>query len=641
MSDNEIKQEMKEECINYIYNYFNGQQINIANGNATVHGTQYINPSEASNDEKVEHAFITERVKGIQGNFVETTSYKKALESLKENNLLLLSGNSGIGKSETSIILAAQFEPEYEMKIIEGADIGGSNEIKEVIKLIKKSYTKKEIIVFDDFLGKTKLNEENLYLSTIEDIFKLIKGNQNKKIILNSRSTIVECLKAINSSIADYLEYDIMEIDLNKWDNNKDKCEIFAKYIIRHNMVDGFQIFLSDEKGLNSIIEHPNFTPLVIDRAVNKCKKVRPNEYLQTILDLLNHPDFMWKKEIEALNSYSSDYLKILHSLSDTYVQKKIVEDSFLYYMKGKKVDYNETLSSTIERVNALVKYDNYGKLTFKHPSVIDTLLKNISEKDRSDLISGALYIEQIERLDTKKEYIRNILDTEEIFRLKALPITYANSSFELPNIIPIKYLEYVLEWNLQVDENLIVVILEAVFQHGRLVLLHSADLLINVLALNYDFSPIFNNDNYMSELYSCANYENIWKLIGLTEKKVNGKVDYEQLKGYVKSEIVEKLEGLASDKVNDYIESVFQEYAAKFFDDYDDETEESYDDIAEEIVNNILEDIDIADITDQAREDICSNNLINYDACLSVDYEINIDYDSIALKVQEYWENN
>lgn len=639
MSNNEENQEEKVEYINY-YNYIiNGRQVNIANDNATI--IAETNSLETRIIEREENGTITDQVKANQGSFVKTTAYNDALEILRQNNFILLSGSSGIGKSETSIMLAAQFESEYETRTIDGVDSEGSNRIKDIIQLIKTNYTKKEIVIFDDFLGKTKLNEERSYLSAIEDLFKIIKDNHNKKIVLNSRSTIIESLRASNSSVADYLEYDITEIDLNKWDNNKDKCEIFAKYIIRHNMIEGFQIFLSDEKGLNSIIEHPNFTPLVIDRAINKCKRVKPNEYLQTILDLLNHPDFMWKKEIEALNSYSSDYLKILYSLSDIYISIETVNDCFLHYYKNKKVDYNEALPCTIERINALVKYDDKNRITFRHPSIIDTLLKYISEKDRNEIITGAKYIEQIERLDAKKEYLRMVMNSDEIFKLKVLPFTYINSSFQLPNSILIKYLEYVMEWNLDVDEELLNIILDKIFEHGRLVLLHSADLIINVLSLNYDFSPIFNNGNYMRELYSCANYENIWKLLDLTEKKMDGKVDYEQAKDYIKSEIVDKLADLASDKVNEYIESVFQEYTVEFFDDYDDESEESYDDIAEEIVNNILDDKDIVDITDQVREDTCNNNLINYDACLSAEYEINIDYDSFATIVQEYWENN
>lgn len=642
MSYNEMKNETEVGNIyNITNNFISAQQANIADGNSTINVVQNNFSSEAKNDEEEEHAWLMESAKSIQEYFVETTPYREAIDVLKKNNIVLLTGNSGTGKSDTSIMLAFKFAPEYQIKIIEGVDIGGSNEIKEIIASIKKNYTKKELIIFDDFLGKTILNEDTLYLSALEDILKQIKRNGNKKIILNSRNTIVECANAINSSITDFLKHGISNIDLNKLVNNSEKCDILLKHIVKYDIVDNIKTFLSNEKELTTIIEHPNFTPMNIDWAIRECSELKPDEYIQTILKLLNNSEGMWKKELKALNSYSFDYLKILYSLSDTYIKKDIVNESFLYYMDKSNLDYNEALQSTIERLVALIKYDNYGKITFKHPSIIDTLQKFISEKDRKDIISGALYIEQIERFDVKKEYLRKMLNSIEVFNLKALPITYINSSLEFPNTILIKYLEYVMKWKMEIDESLIITILDNVFQYGRLVLLHSADLIIDVFALNYDFSPLFNNDNYMRELYSCTNYENIWKLLSLTEKKVNGKADYEQAKDYIKSEIVDKLADLASDKVNEYIESVFQEYTVEFFADYDDESEESYDDIAEEIANNILEDTDIADITDQAREDICNNNLINYDACLSAEYEINIDYDSFAIKVQEYWENN
>lgn len=642
MPYNEMKNETEVGNIyNITNNFISAQQANIADGNSTINVVQNNFSSEANNDEEEEHAWLMESAKSIQEYFVETTPYREAIDVLKKDNIVLLTGNSGTGKSDTSIMLASKFAPEYQIKIIEGVDIGGSNEIKEIIASIRKNYTKKEVIIFDDFLGKTMLNEDTLYLSTLEDVFKQFKRNGNKKIILNSRNTIVESANAINSSIADFLKHGISNIDLNKLDNNSEKCDILLKHIVKYDIVDNIQTFLSNEKELTIIIEHPNFTPMNIDWAIRECRELKPDEYIQTILKLLNNPEGMWKKELKALNSYSSDYLKILYSLSDTYIKEDIVNESFLYYMDKSNLDYNEALQSTIERLVTLIKHDNYGKVTFKHPSIIDTLQKFISEKERKDIISGALYIEQIERFDTKKEYLRKMLNSIEVFNLKALPITYINSSLEFPNIILIKYLEYVIKWRMEIDESLMVTIIDNVFQYGRLVLLHSADLIINVLSLNYDFSPIFNNDDYMKELYSCSDYENIWKLLDLTEKKDNGKVDYEQVTDYIKSEIVDKLSDFASDKVNEYIESVFHEYTVEFFDDYDDESEEAYDDIAEDIVNNILDDRDIADITDQVREDICSKNLINYDACLSAEYEINIDYDSFSTKVQEYWENN
>ncbi|WP_082083503.1 hypothetical protein [Clostridium sp. IBUN22A] len=92
-------------------------------------------------------------------------------------------GDSGIGKSATSFMLANSFKYNYIINFIEGTYNGGKEDINNLIKSIKNNVTQNEIIVFDDFLGKTKLNDSEEYLLLIEELIKIMKYCPCKKLI--------------------------------------------------------------------------------------------------------------------------------------------------------------------------------------------------------------------------------------------------------------------------------------------------------------------------------------------------------------------------------------------------------------------------------------------------------------------------
>lgn len=608
----------------------NKGQLNIAFDNSCIMAHQN---NAAESDEDVKNVII-DRAKDIEKYFVKTHAYQDALSKLKSNNIIMLVGKSGYGKSESSIMLAMEYIKDYSIKIIEGTDFG-KTEICNEIKTLKNNYLKKELILFDDFLGKTRLNKEEGYLDIINDFIDCFINNSNKKLILNSRKTIVEDAKTHSLSFKSYVDNDIDVIAVDNIENQEEREIIIAQYIQLCNLQDEIEMLFPTPKLFSNVIIHPNFSPLIIKRAFISYRKNRENK----LLEMLNHPDEIWENEFRALNDLSKTYLFILFSLSDTWIKQEYVDSAFSYYLKEMKIEYDENKRKTVERLNAFLQFDKYSRITFCHPSIIDYLDKELSESERDKIIEHALYFDQIERLDKKEEYIKQLfVSVKKFFDLKVLPLTFFGC-MEHENYIGIKYLDYMLKLNIKVDIDIVLEILRNVFKMEFFLLLYSSDIILDVLLLDYDFGEILNNDDYMLELLRFSNYENIWKIINKISIKSGDTIDFTTLKPYVKSEILLKFNDALSDKLNERIREEFCENLDLYLDEINESEDTFEDDLARFVLDSIMENIDVKSIENEVIEYFCkSMHLDNFvESAKEYETDINSSYEFIAQSIEDF----
>ncbi|MBY6930652.1 hypothetical protein [Clostridium botulinum] len=585
--------------------------------------------SETKNVES-SSSYVIESAKELSKVFVQTSLFEKAIVELENKNIIALVGDSGIGKSTTSFMLANNFAPMYEVTFIEGTDTQGENDINRVIKEIKKNVQKNEIIVFDDFLGKTKLNDSKTYIMAIEELLKTIKNCSSKKLILNSRKTILESAKNFKKSLEDFLKYHVFTLDITNGYNNEDRMKIFASYILKNKINDRLDDLLKNYKTLNSIINHDNFNPLIIERATIVCQDKTSEQIGETILVLLDNPQFLWEKEVDALDDNALNYLFVLYSLSDTFIDRSIVDNCYKVFIKKNGIKQTESFEDIVKCLAALVSYDKKGKITFRHPSLIDYLSKKIYYK-KDELLSGAIYFEQIERLDEDKDKINELLSSPQIFfKLKVLPIVsmiYPNQDIEVADSICVRYLKCIYEFDIKNKEyeDAIIVALECIFKRGHMLVLFSSDIIINILSMQYyDLSAILANEKNMELLYGCSTCTNIWNLMEITVKKDESGFNFSKMKPYVQNEISYKLSEIASNETERFIESKFDEYMFNNIDYYDED--DDYDYIAQDIIEMIINDLDLIEVG--------TNGMITCTKKYSI---YNLDVDTISYELYDY----
>ena len=139
--------------------------------------------------------------------FVANPSLARAAEVLKKHHCLIVSGPPGVGKTTLAQILAAEYcEDNWGLLAI--------SSIEEAYKSFQKE--KKQVFIFDDFLGKIKLDTRSLAKdeSKIAQFMQLVASRRDKRFILTTRKYILEKARTTSEAI-DNNHTDLTEIELD------------------------------------------------------------------------------------------------------------------------------------------------------------------------------------------------------------------------------------------------------------------------------------------------------------------------------------------------------------------------------------------------------------------------------------------
>lgn len=324
---------------------------------------KYINRSKIS----------LEKIKKRIEYYVEPDIFNSTYSLLDNNNLLIIKGNPGIGKSMLANALSLRYIREkYEYYELESID--------DFFQLYDKN--EKQIFFFDDFLGQTEINSNfsSTFCKYLDDIYNYVIGsNNNTKFILTTRNYILNTakeLKADNHMLFD--GYSIVELKIQ---NESVNAIMLAKRLKAENI--NYENIIKEKRYLN-IIWHENFSPRIIDIVLSRYKD--EGDIYEKIMEALNNPRDLWKAAVNALdqNHKSLLYLLILYNNGATREQLK---EEYSKYNASRANYYKFQISNSIN--DMLIEMDgafvNVGEIdkTVKYfnPSFED-YIKNIINCD-------------------------------------------------------------------------------------------------------------------------------------------------------------------------------------------------------------------------------------------------------------------
>ena len=114
--------------------------------------------------------------------FVETEGYIESINKLNKENIIVIIGGPGVGKSTISKMILLKYASEgYKVRYTT------DNNISDIKKIISMDKDCKEIILLDDFLGQHYLNLKETEPNELKSLLSFVRRNRNKKLILNSR----------------------------------------------------------------------------------------------------------------------------------------------------------------------------------------------------------------------------------------------------------------------------------------------------------------------------------------------------------------------------------------------------------------------------------------------------------------------
>ena len=346
--------------------------------------------------------------------YVENKSLNEALEILKKNHYVVISGIPGIGKTTLARMLV------YSM-LAQGFEefVYVTDDMNNAAKMFDKE--KRQIFFFDDFLGSNSFIQQSLsFENKLISFIERVKNSANTLFILSTREyvlseamTYYEKLSMSNIELAKctiQLEYYTKSIKARILYNHLAEADIPAKHI------DAF----IDKHSYRELIEHKNFNPRIIESIIKDkiWNTIAPNDFASKIKEFFDNPFSVWLFAFEKLDKATRYALLVIGTMGDRVMlddfQKAYKTFCALTYNEvGLKYDDVKWRQSLKVLMNCFINTESrYGVklVSMYNPSIADFVVFYLSQNSNtvSQLIAGACFIEQLYSIFTDNQELAN-----------------------------------------------------------------------------------------------------------------------------------------------------------------------------------------------------------------------------------------
>lgn len=353
--------------------------------------------------------------------YVQNKSYLKAKELLKNQNVCIISGNPGVGKTTLANMLSVEYiDSGYELIKI-------TQNIREGYELLQEG--KKQIFIFDDFLGQTGLDIK-LNKNEDSDIIKFIEymnKSKNKKFILTTRGYILNQAQEKYEELARY-DFKLNEVTIELEDYSLyNKSRILYNHLYFKKINKEYILNLLENNIIN-IIKHSNYNPRLVENITEHFLPQDPKQFYYEFMRNLDNPKRIWEVAYNNhLTCYSQNLVLILATFAysvgkdklkmafNVYNEKKCCKlhlpINFSNYKNALKelddsfISINESPFLLKETENIIIKYNNPSIKDFIENFIIE------NEDEFQTICESCIYFEQIKSLCDIYIKIENKLD--------------------------------------------------------------------------------------------------------------------------------------------------------------------------------------------------------------------------------------
>ncbi|TRX71835.1 restriction endonuclease [Carboxylicivirga sp. M1479] len=327
--------------------------------------------------------------------YAVTENHNKGLRILEENNVVIMTGEPGIGKTTLADNLALY----YTARGYEFCDI--EEDFSEAESIFREKEKKRIIFYCDDFLGSNMYDAvNNKRDSHIVKFINRVRKDKSKKFILTSRTNILNKAYSLSHK---FQNKNIRDNELLLRVENLtdlDKANILYNHIYHSNLNKEYIDVIYQEKRYKDIIKHRNFNPRIIEFVTDNIRvgNITPVEYWDYIKRNLEEPESIWA---DYFQNQTDDCVRALTYLT-VYNNGKISEEKLRYsyntFLKIHRVnlgDYSDKSFEAIRKLatKSLLNRNQTDKTNYEYtlfnPSIADFILSSYSGE--CELISNIL----------------------------------------------------------------------------------------------------------------------------------------------------------------------------------------------------------------------------------------------------------
>jgi len=327
--------------------------------------------------------------------YVITQNHSKGLKILEESNVVILTGEPGIGKTTLADNLALL----YTAKGYEFCDI--EENISEAESIFREREKKNILFYCDDFLGSNLYDAiNNKRDSHIVKFINRVSNDNSKKFILTSRTTILNKAYRLshlfqNQNIRDN-EYLLKVENLT----DLDKARILYNHIYHSDLNEEYIDEIYDNKRYREIIKHRNFNPRIIEFITDSKRvgNVMPANYWQYIKKNLDEPQDIWADYFQNQTDDCVRALTYLTVFNNGKISEEILRRSYNTFLKLHPINLGDNSDKSFDAVRKLASKSLLNRIQIEenkfeyilfNPSITDFILSTYTSDN--NLISNIL----------------------------------------------------------------------------------------------------------------------------------------------------------------------------------------------------------------------------------------------------------
>lgn len=341
--------------------------------------------------------------------YVQTDAYQEAIDRLETYNYCVISGIPGVGKTTLARILVTRLmDAGFEV-------VHAQDDITPVFEVLDQN--RRQVVFYDDFLGRSSI-AERLRKNEDQTILTLLRSARKSprlKVIFTTREYLLKDAYQVYESFAG-TEIDLGKciVDIQSYTRDK-RARMLYNHLFFSAVPRPYIASLVQAKGYRKIIDHPNFSPRLIEWMTLTEERVgglpsNPTAYAEVFMGALDKPDRIWIHAFEhQILIPDRSLLYALATFGDP-VEKEALRYAWREVWRlldpdsAGKESYRTFARSLKTLDGTFLKHETDLKLTtvsFANPSIQDFLQQRIAEdfEFRLALLSTVKYFEQAETL--------------------------------------------------------------------------------------------------------------------------------------------------------------------------------------------------------------------------------------------------
>lgn len=350
--------------------------------------------------------FQVEKIHGEIKRYVQGQAYPRAMKTLNDDHIVILSGLPGVGKTTlANMLLYEHLSQGFEPVVIRQDFVEGK-------AMFRKN--KPQVFYFDDFMGVTFLgdkgsSDQQREYRAILEFSEMVAKSKDKRLILTTREHLLRQAWETSEQIR-HTELLDRKVVINMGDYSlRQRAEILYNHVFFSDLPPEYRDEVLKGEFYFKIVKHDKFNPRLIEwlSSFRRVRNVPVEGYQAFVARLLEDPSEIWRHAYEQQISDAGRSLLLAMFGFGGIISDAVLQEGFaaLHGHRAQKYGFarrpNDYGAARAELHGAFVRPTPFGTIGFINPAVQDWLNSVVKTEPETavDLVLGAARFIQIEQL--------------------------------------------------------------------------------------------------------------------------------------------------------------------------------------------------------------------------------------------------